>query len=197
MKTRSTPFLLSVFFFFALFLFDVYGYELVEERLTVTPQCTGGISYCVIESGFLSSMPEYMVLCPEAGRLLSDNKFLDCLTSLSLSGCGSSAGARAYSADGRENSNVMLSSDHSYYLCNDTDKSRQFKVKTKLSTHDYHSSEHDQVFILKPKEYIRTSKYLYLNKTYSESGFYTIYTSTGISLSASSSANDTARVTIK
>lgn len=91
----------------------------------------------------------------------------------------------------------MLSSDHSYYLCNDTDKSRQFRVKTKLSTHDNHSSEHDQVFTLKPKEYVRTSKYLYLNKSYSESGSYTIYASTDISLSASSSANDTARVTIR
>lgn len=195
MKIRSMSFLLSVFFFVVLFVFDSYGYELVEERLTVTPQCTGGVSYCVIESGFLSSMPEFMALCPEANGLLSDNKFINCLTS--LSGCGSSAGARAYSADGRKNSNVTLSSDHSYYLCNDTDKSHQFRVQTKLSTHDYHSSEHDQVFTLKPKEYVRTSKYLYLNKAYSESGSYTIYASTDISLSASSSANDTAKVTIK
>jgi hypothetical protein len=161
MKTRSISFLLSVFFFVVLFVFDSYSYELIEERLTVTPGCTGGVSYCVIESGFLSSMSDCMALCPEANGFLNDNNFLDFLTS--LSGCGSSAGARAYSADGRKNSNVMLSSDHSYYLCNDTDKSCQFRVKTKLLTHDYHSSEQDQVFILKPKEYTRTTKYLYLN----------------------------------
>jgi hypothetical protein len=91
----------------------------------------------------------------------------------------------------------MLSSDHSYYLCNDTDECCQFRVKTKLLTHDYHSSEHDQVFILKPKEYSRTTKYLYLNKSYSESGSYKICASTDISVSSSSSTNDTARVTIR
>lgn len=194
MKTRSMSFQLALFLA-VLFAFDSYGYELVEERLTVTPQCTGGVSYCVIESGFLSSMSEFMALCPEANGILSDIKFLDCLTS--ISSYSSSAGAKAYSTDGRKNSNVMLSSDHSYYLCNDSDKPCSFRVKTKLSTHDHHSSEHDQVFILKPKEYVRTSKHLYLNKSYSEPGSYTIYASTDISLSASSSADDTATVTIR
>lgn len=195
MKTQSMSFLLGLFFLSVLFVFDSYSYELVEEKLTVTPGCTGGVSYCVIESGFLSSLSDFMALCPEANGFLNDNKFLDYLTS--ISGCGSSAGARAYSADGWKNSNVVLSSDHSYYLCNDSDECRQFRVKTKLLTHDYHSTEHDQVFTLRPKEYSRTTKYLHLNKSYSEPGSYKIYASTDISVSSSSSANDTARVTIK
>lgn len=185
--------------FFILFailsVFNSYGYELVDERLTITPECIGGVSYCVIESGFLSSLSDFMVLHPEAGGCSIDKEFLDYLTS--IAGCGSSAGARAYPAEGRKDSNVMLSSDHSYYLCNDTNEHRQFKVKTKLSTHDYHSSEHEQLFLLKPKEYVRTSKYLYLNKCYSGPGLYNICASTDISLSSSSSASDTARVTIR
>jgi hypothetical protein len=100
MKIRSMSFLISLFFLAVLFVFDSYGYELVEEKLTVTPGCTGGVSYCVVESGFLSSISDLMASCPEANGLLNDNKFLDCLTS--ISGCGSSAGARAYSADGRK-----------------------------------------------------------------------------------------------
>lgn len=178
-----------------LFVFNSYGYELVNEKLTVTPKCTGGVSYCVIESGFLSSLSDFMILHPEVGGCSMDKEFLNYLTS--ITGCGSSAGARAYPAEGRRDSNVMLSSDHSYYLCNDTNEHRQFKVKTKLSTHDYHSSEHEQLFLLRPKEYMRTSKYLYLNKCYSQPGSYNIRASTDISISSSSSANDTARVTIR
>lgn len=180
-----------IFFLANLFVFDSYSYELVEERLRVAPECTGGVSYCVVESGFLSSMlSDFLALHPEVKE-----EYFDCLTS--KSGCGSAAGARAYSVDGMKNSNVMLNSEHSFYLCNDTNESCQFRVITKLSTHDYQSTEHDQVFVLKQKEYVRTSRYLYLNKSYSETGSFKIYASTDVSLSSSSSANDTAMVTIR
>jgi hypothetical protein len=51
--------------------------------------------------------------------------------SISIKGCGSSAGAKAYSVEGKRNNNIMLNSDHKFYICNDTNKVRQFKVYTK------------------------------------------------------------------
>lgn len=34
--------------------FDVVAYELVSEKITVSPGCTGGVLYSRTESGFLS-----------------------------------------------------------------------------------------------------------------------------------------------
>lgn len=55
MKVRSMPFLLSLFSFVILFVFDSYAYEIVHETITVTPGFEGGVLYSKTESGYISS----------------------------------------------------------------------------------------------------------------------------------------------
>lgn len=173
---------LSIFFFF-----NSHAYEIIFEKTTTSPGCEGGILYSTIESGYLSSMDELIILFPET-------EIFSYLAS--IFGCGDSAGAKACSVNGRPNANVLLSSDHSYYLCNSDNKTKQFRVYVKLSTHDGYFSEDEQIFTLKPQEWVRSSKSKYLNKLYPDRGYYKVYASTKISISGSSSADDIGTVTI-
>jgi hypothetical protein len=90
-----------------LFAFDAYGYEISDEHITITPDCTGG-SRSVIESVDLSSILILKSLHPEL-KLPFDKEFLDLA---SIYDCYASAGAEVYSTDGYVNSNIMLSSYH-------------------------------------------------------------------------------------
>jgi hypothetical protein len=185
-----------------LFSFDSHSYEIISEKLTVSSGCEGGVVHGEIESWFLPPTSEFT---PESTTIPSDfeteidlkDKVEIPKRSISVKGCGSSASAKAYSVEGKRNNNIMLNSDHTFYICNDTDKVRQFKVYTKISSHDNHISDYEQVFNLTPKECMSSSKYLYLNKLYSKPGSYRYYASTNISISRSSSANDIGTVMVR
>jgi len=196
MKIQSMP-LMGLLLSAVLFFSDSYGYETIKDKLTISPQCTGEVIDSEIESGFLSTMPEIIALDrPEGNGISDENNFLDFLKSLISS--STSGGAKAISVEGEVNSNVSLISDHNYYLRNNDNEPRQFTVKTKLSTHDHQFAEHEHVFILEPKEYLRGSKKLVLNKKYSAQGAYTIYPSIAITSSGSATAvSNIATVTIR
>lgn len=181
----------------ALFTSSSFAYELITEKSFVTSGCEGGVSCSIVESCFIDSLPELMGLYPGKTEFPFDRQTIDFLAY--ASGCSSSAVTRVYSKDGYANSNISLSSDHNFYLYNDSNKSCAFKVNIKLFTDDNCIKEEVQTYNLKQKEMVKNSITLFLNKYYQEPGSYKINASTEIFADSwlSSSSSDLAYVIIK
>lgn len=71
MKTKNY---LRIFYLLTLLCnFNSYAYEIVQETITVTPGCEGGVLYSKIESGKISSMPENSNLNAEINKPIESN----------------------------------------------------------------------------------------------------------------------------
>jgi hypothetical protein len=194
---KSKPIYFSMLLVVLLCTFDSYAYEVHQGNSTVTPGCEGGVSHCVIESTFLTSLSDLKALYPEGKEFPISKEFVDFLAS--VSGTKSTAGAFVNPADGYANSNIMLNSSHNFCIHNDSNKTCAFKVELKLSAHDYSSNVEVSYYYLKPKESTYSSLGLYFLKYYPEQGSYKISASTIVSVDSwsSSSAEDTSYVTVK
>lgn len=183
-----------------LFIFETHAYDIISDKTYVTPGCEGAVIYSKIESWYSPPSAELMASHPDPDPnsdivLKLEQEMLKHINS--VQGSGDSAGAKVHSVDGKMKSNIFLNSEHSNYLCNDDNKIRQFKVYTKISTHDHFIMDNERIFNLKPKERIRDTNSLSFNKFYDAPGSYKIYASTTISINGSSTANDIGTVTVK
>lgn len=58
-KSSFRSYLLPLIF---LFVFTSDAYEILEEKITITPGCEGGVMYSITESGYISSAPKDLFL---------------------------------------------------------------------------------------------------------------------------------------
>jgi hypothetical protein len=69
MNLRKYLFLLAF-----VFVSDSHAYEIVHEKITVTPGCEGGVLYSKTESGMISSMSKHANLDAEHTESIPEEK---------------------------------------------------------------------------------------------------------------------------
>ena len=165
-----------LFIFLSTIQFSAYSYELLSCRTTVSPGCEGGVLEHITDS-----------------HILSSNDYFTAFTT----GLAASTAARAFSATGYATEMIMLRSNHSFSIQNNTNRSQVIKLNIKLSTHDGKCTNNEYTYRLAPQESMNDSTTLYFNKQYAKPGNYEVYAHTILSGDIYSSASDSNNVTIR
>lgn len=111
--------------------------------------------------------------------------------------CVAETSAIVHHLNGLKGTNVLLSSQHSYYLSNNTNRNIFCKIEVGLVTHDNKSTIQSGSYTLRHKEIKSASINLRLAYFYSKPGEYKVFAYTKISGGCESSVIDTGSVTIK
>lgn len=199
-------------------VFDIYGVAPEKTVIRISPGCSGRSEFYDLDAGVLPPPPDVIypdfeeevspepeeTIFPEAEELLP-KVFMERIPSmwemisenLSVAGCSGKAYVKANPARGFSGGSITLISDHEYYIKNETDKIRNFRLHTKILTHDGHCEEREDYFSIKPHSESHGVTRLYFDNLYKKKGSFTFCAYTLVGLSAESSARDIGKVTVK